>query len=351
MSGLLRDIEEAYRRDNRLHTLLLELTHRCCCRCRHCYVVHDPQTDELTTAEVCDLLDQARQEGVVQLMLTGGEVLLRRDLEPILRHARSHRFFTSILTSGLVLDERTADLFAEVKVVSVELSLLGATAAVNDDLMQVPGALARIVRAARLLRERGLEVVLKATVLRPNSRQIGAMADLARELGCLFNASPLVAPRRGGGQQPRRLALDEDELAALDHSAINGGLIPGEEGGGATLVCKAGRLVAGVSPRGDVYPCILWPHPVGNLRERSLQDIWHDRPHRFLERIRALTPDDLAACQGCGWRPACRRCPGLAWQETGALDGPAPGICAAARGHARALGLTPADGDRRGGSV
>ncbi len=337
MSSLLREIEQSYWRRNQLHTLLLELTHRCPCRCRHCYVVHDPQTDELSTAEVCDLLDQARDEGVVQLLLTGGEVLLRRDLPAILAHARDQRFFVSVLTSGLGLDGQAADLFAAAKIVGVELSLLGATAAVHDDLMQVPGALARIRRAAGLLRERGIPVVLKATVLRTNAGELAAMAALARAWDCAFGASPVVAPRRGDGLQPAGLALSEDELAALDPALLSGGLIPGEEASGATLICKAGRTVAGISPRGDVYPCILWPRSLGNLRQRRLRDIWHGDPDPFLVRIRSLTAADLPACAGCSLRGACRRCPGMAWQETGSLAGPAPSICAAAGSYARAL--------------
>lgn len=339
MTSLLRDIEKAYWQRNQLHSLLLELTHRCPCRCRHCFVVFEPQPDELSTAEVCGLLDQARDEGVVQLLLTGGEVLLRRDLDQILGYARRHRFFVTVLTSGLLLDARAADMLQTHKVTSVELSLLGATAAVNDDLMQKPGALAKISRAARLLRARGLPVVLKATVLRPNAGQLAAMAALARELDCFFSASPVVVSRRGGGQEPRRLELDEDELASLDAAFLNAGPIPGEESHGAALICRAGRTVAGVSPRGDVYPCILWPHAVGNLRERSLKDIWHVNCDPFLEQLRSLTDADLSACARCRLRSACHRCPGMAWQETGCLDGPAPSICAAARGHARASGL------------
>jgi AdoMet-dependent heme synthase len=347
MNSLLTEIEDKYWHRNQLHSLILELTHRCPCRCRHCYVVYDAQPNELTTAEVCDVLDQAREEGVVQLLLTGGEVLMRQDLARILGHAHGHRFFTSVLTTGLTLDEDTADLLAANKIRSVELSLLGATDAVNDDLMRMPGAFRRICRAAHLLRERGLAVILKATILRPNMNQLDAMADLAHALDCAFNASPMVAQRRGGGLEPRGLALAEEELAALNQDLLNSGLIPGEEGRSATLICKAGRMVAGVSPQGDVYPCILWPHSVGNLRERSLREIWHERPDPFLEQIRSLTIDDLSACAGCEIRGACRRCPGMAWQETGRMDGPAPSICAAARGHARALNHAARHGRKR----
>ncbi|MBD3219672.1 radical SAM protein, partial [bacterium] len=331
VSDLLRHVERQYWERNQLHALILELTHRCPCRCRHCYVVPSGQTDELSTDEVTDLLDQARDEGVFHLVLTGGEVFLRDDLEPILAHARSHRFLVSVLTSGLTVDASGAAMLARHRVAAVELSLLGATEPVNDDLMRRPGALARIRTATAHLVRAGLRVTLKATVMAPNRHELAAMADLARGLGAAFHASPLLAPRREEGDPLDELALPEREIAALDPALLGGGLIPGEDaGGGAVLVCKAGRTVAGVSAAGDVYPCIMWPRTVGNVRERSLKDIWHDAPDPFLTGLRAVGEHDLTACAGCEHRLECRRCPGMAWQETGSHTAPGERFCAAA---------------------
>ncbi len=337
MSDVRRDIYRRYWQQNRLQALVLELTHRCPCRCRHCYIVRNPQDDGLDTDAVRAILDQACDEGVFQILLTGGEVLLRPDLDAILAHARSHKFFVTVLTSGLTLDVAAADMLARHKIYNVEMSLLGATAEVNDDMMQVPGALERIRRAAKLLRARGLRVVLKATILRTNRHQIDAMKTLAQELDCSFNTSTMVSPCRDRSTDPLDLALTEDELADLDPALISGAAVPGETAGGGVLVCSAGRTGAGVSPQGDVYPCIMWPRPVGNLRERSLHDIWHAHPDPFLESLRALEDADIRACVDCDLRPHCTRCPGIAWQETGELAGPAPSLCSGARGRARAV--------------
>ena len=64
MSGVRRDIYHRYSQQNRLQALVLELTHRCPCRCRHCYIVRNPQDDGLDTDAVRSILDQARDEGV-----------------------------------------------------------------------------------------------------------------------------------------------------------------------------------------------------------------------------------------------------------------------------------------------
>jgi AdoMet-dependent heme synthase len=348
VSDLLRHIARQYWERNQLHALIIELTHRCPCRCRHCYIVPPAETDELTTDEVTDLLDQARDEGVFHLVLTGGEVFLRDDLERILTHARSLRFLVTVLTSGLTVDESGAAMLARHKVAAVEMSLLGATDAINDDLMQRPGALARIRTATGHLVRAGLRVTLKATVMGPNQHELAAMAVLARDLGAAFHASPLLAPRRSEGDPLDDLALAEPDIAALDPALLGGGLIPGEDaGGGAVLVCKAGRTVAGVSAAGDVYPCIMWPRTVGNVRERSLRDIWHDAPDPLLADLRAIGEDDLTACAGCEHRLECRRCPGMAWQETGSLTAPGERFCAAARARAESEIGSPHDEEER----
>jgi len=338
VSSVSADIQRRYWENNQLHGLILELTHRCPCRCKHCYVVHSPQADGLTTAEVLDLLDQAREEGVFHLTLTGGEVMLRKDIFTIIEKARQDGHKVTLLTSGLTLDDDQADKLATLGIFSVELSVLGASAAVNDDLMQVPGALERICRAARMLRERGVPVVLKATVMRPNAGELQAMDDLARELDCQFNASPSVVACRNGDTDPLELALSNEELAELDQSLLNGGLIPGEDSSqGATLICKAGRTVAGISPKGDVYPCIMWPRSIGNIRERRLKDIWHTNPDEFLVAIRELEDKDISGCLECDIQRYCKRCPGMAWQENQTFAGPASTICAAAQGYAQGI--------------
>ncbi len=337
MSSVVADIERRYWENNQIHALILELTHRCPCRCKHCYVVHEPQEDRLSTDDVLDLLDQAREEGVFHLTLTGGEVMLRKDIFTILEKARRDGHKITLLTSGLTLNEAQIIRLATIGLFSVEMSMLGASAAVNDDLMQVPGALDRICKTARLMRKHGLQVILKSTIMRPNAAELSAMADLARKLDCAFNATPSVVARRTGGRDPLDLALDVDELADLDPSLLDGGHIPGEDSShGAILICKAGRTVAAVSPEGDVYPCIMWPQPVGNIRERQLKDIWHTNPDSFLQEIRGLAAQEITGCPGCDLRRHCKRCPGAAWQETRSFDGPAPTICNAAEGHARA---------------
>jgi AdoMet-dependent heme synthase len=331
MPSLRDDIFRLYAAQNRLHAAMIEVTHRCPCDCVHCLLVREPR-DELTLDEITDILRQLRDEGVFNLGLTGGEPFVRADFPRILAAAHAHRFFLSVLTTGVTVGAPEAALMRRCGVRQVEISLLGAGPDTHDAIMRMPGAFARTTAAVRILVAAGLAVNLKTTVLTLNWREVPAMRDLAAGLGAGFEANITVAPRIDGDRAPLGYALTEAELAQLDPALINAGPIPGEDlTGGAPLVCKAGRTVATIGPRGEVYPCLLFRYELGNLRRRSLHDILHAAPDPFLEELRRLEAHEVSACAGCDLRGHCQRCPGIAYLETGDVRAPSPSACALAR--------------------
>jgi radical SAM protein with 4Fe4S-binding SPASM domain len=330
MVSLRDDILRLYTAQHRLHAAMIEVTHRCPCDCVHCLLVREPR-DELTVAELTDILRQLRDEGVFNLGLTGGEPFARRDFPEILAAAHAHRFFLSVLTTGVTVGAAEVALMRRCGVRRVEVSLLGAGPDTHDAVMRLRGAFVRTVAAVKLMVAAGLEVNLKTTVLTLNWREVAAMRDLARQLGARFEANITVAPRIDGGRGPLDFALTAAELSHLDPALINAGPIPGEDlTGGAPLVCTAGRTVATIGPRGEVYPCLLFRHELGNLRQRTLHDILHGAPDPFLTELRALEAHEVSACAGCELRPSCQRCPGIAYLETGDLRAPSPSACALA---------------------
>jgi AdoMet-dependent heme synthase len=333
--GSLRDdILKMYDSGNRLQAVMIELTNRCPASCVHCLLVRDTH-DEMNTQEVLDLLDQLRAEGTFNLALTGGEPFMRSDLAEILAAANRHRFFISILTTAITVGPDEVEMMKANNVKRVEVSLLGATPETHDTIMNFPGAFHRTMQAVRLMVAAGLGVRLKTTVMSPNVHELEAMRDLAGELGTKFKASISVSPRVDGDLSPLDLALTRDQVAALDPTLINDGLIPGEDpSAGALLTCRAGNTVGCISPQGDVFPCLLFRYPLGNLRRNSLQEILHDKPDPFLETIRTVKPEEVTECNSCDLKSICQRCPGVAWIETGDMVAASPSACVRAEGMA-----------------
>src|SRR5690349_2464202 len=88
----------------RPYTLVAELTYRCALRCAYCSnPTQYPEHGELDTAAWLAAFEEAEALGVVQLHLTGGEPLLRRDLEPVLGRARELGLYTNLITSAVPL--------------------------------------------------------------------------------------------------------------------------------------------------------------------------------------------------------------------------------------------------------
>lgn len=330
MSKLLGEVYENYRKANRAYAAMIELTYRCVCRCVHCYI-DDYHSEEMTTHEVLALLDQLKDEGVIDIGFTGGEIFLRKDLPTILEETLKRGFLAYVLTTGILIGEEEADLLKRNRIHHAEISLMGATAATHDSVMRHPGAFEKTLRAVGLLKERGIPVVLKNSVLRQNVGELRDMANLASSLGLPFSASLSVLPKINGDKSTQDCAVSLEEALSLDPALLNGGLIPGEdESQGARLTCNAGRTICGISPTGDVYPCLIWRQPLGNVKTRTFRDIWHGEGTEELKAIRAMVREDAAECVNCEYIRRCRRCPGLAFSETGDCRASVRSACALA---------------------
>ena len=90
------------------------------------------------------------------------------------------------------------------------------------------------------------------------------------------------------------------------------------------LPCSAGHTACYVSPYGDVYPCVQFPLPSGNVRQQRFVDIW--RYSDQLNEVRSIRVKDLPSCSQCTHVSNCTRCPGLAYME-GNMRGPSTQDC------------------------
>src|SRR5262245_48958553 len=114
--------------------LLAELTYRCPLHCVFCSnpLNYAAQSNELGTREWLDVLDQGRAMGAVQLGLSGGEPLLRDDLEQIVAHAHGLGFYVNLITSGVGLTEARARSLKETGLDHIQLSIQDSTRELND---------------------------------------------------------------------------------------------------------------------------------------------------------------------------------------------------------------------------
>jgi len=290
----------------------------------------DRAEDELTTAECMALLDEMESLGTEMLILTGGEPLLRRDIYDIARSATERGMWVVMGTNGVLVNDHVAAKMVECGVKGVGISIDSIDAGKHDAFRGGPNAWKYSVRALDICRKHGLEVLVQTTVMEENYNEIPALLDFARDKSAWsFNLYFLV--RSGRGEQMHELSpeathamltrlveIQDDYRPMLVRSkcapqfkqiayALGRG---GMESGG----CMAGTEYCRITPEGDVTPCPYMTAVAGNVRERSLTDIWHSSP--VFAALR--DPARLGGrCGECEFNELCGGCRCRAYAATG----------------------------------
>ncbi|MFC1496601.1 radical SAM/SPASM domain-containing protein [Candidatus Margulisiibacteriota bacterium] len=295
-----------------------ELTWRCNQRCVHCYQ-YDPQEDILSTDQIKNIILQLKEAGTLYISFTGGEPLLRPDFWEIAQFANDHHFALILQTNAVLIDEKAAEKIAQLNFFTVHISLLGANSKTHDDISQIPGSFDKTMRAARLLTDRGVRVVLNLTLLKQNFGEYNQVKALKEQLGSDIDIriSPYVFYKNNGDSDPARFRLDDRETRDFFLSER-------ERSGGSRLInrmlmCNFGYSVCLINARGEVYPCVAVPVVAGDLKCQSFKDIWEES--LVFKAIRARKLEELVECGKCSLSEWCFRCSGFSYLESGDMFG------------------------------
>ena len=309
----------------------MDVTYRCNERCVHCYLDHDDH-GEMTTAEIKSVLDQLAEAGVFFLTLSGGEVFMRRDFFDIVEHARRLLFNVKIKTNGVMIGESEAQRLRALAIDTVQISVYSHRPAVHDAITKLPHSFERTIKAVKFLRDQGLRVKIANVLMTANLSDHTGVQDLATELGVNYGLDPTITPMMDGDTGVLALRVPGEELKSVFR---NPALVPNQEEFCAPpeppsdqdlagYSCSAGHSLCYISPYGDVFPCVQFPLPTGNVRQQKFLDIWNLSPQ--FKEVRAIQIKDLPVCSSCSHAASCSRCPGLAYME-GNMRGPSSADC------------------------
>jgi len=293
--------------------LLAELTYRCPLHCAFCSnpVDYASHTTELDTAQWCDVFSQARALGAVQLGLSGGEPLLRKDLEELVRHAHGLGFYTNLITSGVGLTDARLAALRVAGLDHIQLSFQDSTRELNDflsstrtfDLKQ---------RVARMIKAHGYPMVMNCVLHRHNLPHVGAIIEMALRMGAEY--LELANTQYYGWAWENRLALmptqeqlREAEAVVNDYRARIGRqcqilfVVPDYfEQRPKKCMNGWGTTFLGVAPDGTALPChaarMLPGLVLPNVAAQTLREIW-------------VESDAFRRFRGTGWmQEPCRSC-------------------------------------------
>ena len=308
----------------------VDVTYRCNERCIHCYLDHDDH-GEMTTAEIKDVLRQLAEAGSFFLTFSGGEVFLRRDFFELLEYARSLMFNVRIKTNGIMIRDGEAERLLQLGIEQVQISVYSHRAEIHDAITKVPGSFKRTIEAIRFLKSKGLRVLIANILMTANIGDQNGVHRLARELEVAYAVDPTITPMMDGNTSILNLRIGGGDLETVlhDESLVDDvdeycAAPERPDDTPERIPCGAGHTLIYISPYGDVYPCVQFPMPSGNVRRQRLIDIWRHSPQ--LNDLRSIRVKDLPVCSSCSHAASCSRCPGLAYME-GSMRGPSTADC------------------------
>ena len=294
--------------------LLLELTYRCPLHCVFCYNPTDFANTgpELGTDDWLRVLRQARALGAVQLGLSGGEPLVREDLEPIVAQAHTLGFYINLITSGVGMTEARIRSLKAAGLDHIQLSFQDSTRELNDFLSSTRTFELKS-KVAGLIRQYGYPMVLNVVLHRLNIDHVGEILEMAERMGAQY--VELANTQYYGWAWlnrehllPSRAQLERAEETTRRFRERIGGrmqiyfVVPDYfETRPKACMSGLGSVFLAVAPDGTAMPChaarMLPGLQLPNVRESDIRTVWHDSPafNRF---------------RGEAWmKEPCRNCP------------------------------------------
>ncbi len=330
-----------------------ETTKACKLACKHCRAsaILDPLPGELDTEEGKKLIDDVARFGQPSpiLVFTGGDPLMRKDIWELVDYAIERRIRVALAPAVTDILENSLDEI-ESRRISVSISLDGSRPEIHDNIRGIPGHFQRTVNILKQMVERGIRVQVNTAVMRDNARDLADIAKLLNDIGIrtwevfylipvgraqreldltpqewedvsnfLYDVSKYgIVVRTTEGPMFRRIALTRLilESRGIDYRKFFrlGKLYdylynrlkellgePRTRPMVATTGTRDGKGIIFIAYDGTVYPSGFMPYPLGNVRTKSLIEIY--RTHPVLRKIRSA--EFKGRCGICEFRDIC----------------------------------------------
>ena len=312
----------------------IAVTYRCNNRCRFCYAGCDGACGRLDSPDIEPekierIIDIFKSEAKIPFFsFTGGEPLMRKDLERLMRYAVSKDLKINLVTNGTLATPERAKSLYEAGLRTAQISLESPDEDIHDALCGRKGSWQQTIDGINNLREAGIAVQTNTTSTTMNIDTLERLPELSKKLGCVRMSINLFIPTKRSPQADAlfvsyenigktvdkiRKAAFKADIDFLWYSPLPMCIYNPLAKGLGNKSCAACDGLISVDPEGNVLPCSSWDEPVGNLLTDGFQNVW------FNERAKAIKNKCFAhpVCQQCHAFVACQGACPLYWQYAG----------------------------------
>lgn len=335
-------------------------TNACNLDCKHCYQKADrPTSDELSTEEALEAVDEMADAGLAYIAMSGGEPLIRDDFFEVAERIGEKNMAFSLATNGILLTKERVRRLEENKCQYVQVSVDGRPETHNE--FRGSESFEMTMKGVRNVVDSNITVGIAMTVTEDNLKDVDWVIDKTGEVGAdIFIHYNFIPTGRGKDNIELDISPEEREnllkklVKASEDRDINllstapqygrvcaeGGLATtslthfdtvGQEGGMGERIkflaefvggCGAGRLYWALQPNGDLAPCVFLPKKLGNIKEDDFLEVWKN--HDFLKKIRERK-GFKRNCGLCEHRNICGGCRARAYGYFDDVLAPDPG--------------------------
>lgn len=319
-----------------------ELTPLCSMACKMCYVRMSPEElaatgKRLRTAdEWLALAREAKEQGMLLLLLTGGEPFLYPEFRRLYTELRQMGFVISINSNATLITEETVAWLKENPPQRINITLYGASDATYARLCGHPTGFTQVTRAIELLRDAGISVKLNCSVTPENVCDLEDIIAYSDEHKLVLQATSYMFPplRRDAESVGRNARFAAEECARTEvkirrlqygaenlreyckaiesHQPVDTPLCADCEGEG--LQCRAGKSAFWVTWDGRMTPCGMVNEPAVFPFGQGFADAWQSL--RAQTAALHLPPE----CASCDAKHYCHTCAAMCYTETGRYD-------------------------------
>lgn len=270
------------------------VTYKCQCNCRHCSAGRHLRNDllELSTIEAKALIDQSQNLGVSIIAFTGGEPLLRDDIYELISYVDKRKAIPILFTNGLLLSEENIEKLVNAGLYSLFVSIDSPIPEEHDQLRGMAGLFESAILGIKRMQSKGGFVGISSYATRSATQKgmYKKLYSLARELGVenliLFDGVPtgntlndtseMLTPEQHEEIRKFSSYIFKHQRVPQLNSQSWQNSIEGYLGG---IGCLAVNLQYYVSAYGEVSPCDFTPLSFGNVRNKSIKEIWNKMVH------------------------------------------------------------------------
>ncbi len=311
----------------------IELTPRCNLRCVHCYILPNIKNSHMAFEEICNIIDQLADAGVLYLFITGGEPLARRDFVDIYIYIKQKGILTTIFSNGTLIADDVCKVFQEYPPMSVDITLYGATEKTYEDITGVKGSYKKCFNGLERLKEANVCISLKTVLMKNNCHELELLKNIANKFNARFRYSTLIFPRLNGDTNCLNLRLPPDQVVQYDiddkyrreawSDFIKGNEPPSKEESEFLYMCGAALTTFHIDYNGNLCACVREREYAYNLRELGFSEAWH----KLTNVIRGKYSSGLYKCKECQFLMVCDQCPAISRYETGNPENPSNHTC------------------------